>query len=54
MNAEILRKESSEITGIGAAIAAGLQVNYWNNLEEVETMVKVERTFAPKMEEEAR
>lgn len=36
MNATIVRKTSAEITGIGAAIAAGLHVRFWNNLEEVE------------------
>ena len=29
MNAQIIRKEESEITAIGAAIAAGLHVNFW-------------------------
>lgn len=34
-NAKIVRKETSEVTGIGAAIAAGLQANIWKNLDEV-------------------
>ena len=54
MNAKIIRKEESEITGIGAAIAAGIYVGYWKNLEEVENMIKVEREFKPDMTEEAR
>jgi glycerol kinase len=33
MDATIVRKEESEITGVGAAIAAGLHVGYWDNLE---------------------
>jgi glycerol kinase len=32
MNADIIRKEEKEITAIGAAIAAGLQVKYWASL----------------------
>jgi glycerol kinase len=54
MNAKIVRKTESEITGIGAAIAAGIQVGYWKNLEEVENMIKVERVFTPNITEEAR
>ena len=54
MNAQIVRKESSEITGIGAAIAAGLHVKYWANLEEVEHKIKIEKEFSPKMEQAAR
>ena len=54
MNAKIVRKEEKEITGIGAAIAAGIHVGYWKNLEEVENMIKVEREFTPNMTEELR
>lgn len=54
MDATIVRKEESEITGIGAAIAAGIQVGYWKNLEEVESMIKIEREFKPNMDEAAR
>ncbi len=39
MNAVIVRKEEQEITGVGVAIAAGLYVNYWDSLEEVEHMI---------------
>lgn len=49
MDATIVRKEESEITGIGAAIAAGIHVKYWSSLEEVENMIKIEREFKPDM-----
>ena len=39
MNAVIVRKEEQEITGVGVAIAAGLFVNYWESLDEVEHMI---------------
>ena len=39
MDATIVRKEEQEITAIGAAIAAGLYVKFWNNLEEVENKI---------------
>ena len=54
MNATIVRKETAEITGIGAAIAAGLHVSFWNNLEECENKIHINREFVPNMEEEAR
>ena len=54
MNATIVRKESAEITGIGAAIAAGLHVSFWNNLEECENKIHIEKEFNPNMSEEAR
>jgi len=50
MNAKIIRKEESEITAIGAAIAAGLYVKYWANLEEVENKIKIDRVFKPDVE----
>ena len=52
--AKIVRKQESEITGIGAAIAAGLQVKQWKNLEEVESKIGIEREFKPNMSEEDR
>ena len=54
MDATIVRKEESEITGIGAAIAAGIYVKYWSSLEEVENVIKIEREFKPNMSEESR
>ena len=54
MDAQIVRKEESEITGVGAAIAAGLHVKFWDNLEEVENKIKVERVFSPDMSKEDR
>ena len=54
MNAEIMRKEEQEITAVGAAIAAGLHVKYWETLSDVENKIKVERTFSPTMDQSAR
>jgi len=50
MDAEIMRKEEQEITAVGAAIAAGLYVKYWENLEEVENKIKIEKVFKPDVE----
>jgi glycerol kinase len=43
MNAIIERKDESEITGVGAAIAAGLYIKYWENLDEVVDKIKVSK-----------
>ena len=54
MDAEIMKKEESEITGAGAAIAAGLHVKFWESLEEVEHKIKIKQTFKPNMDSAAR
>lgn len=54
INAEIVRKQEKEITSCGAAIAAGLKVDYWSSLEEVESLIQIEKKFSPNMSEEAR
>ena len=38
-NLEIVRKKVTEVTGIGAAIAAGLRVKFWGDLWEVECKI---------------
>ena len=43
MDAVIVRKEEQEITSIGAAIAAGLYVKFWNNLSDVDNKIAIER-----------
>ena len=50
MGAKIVRKEESEITGVGAAIAAGLHVGLWSSLDDVENKIKVDRVFEPNMD----
>ena len=54
MNAEIVRKQEKEITSIGAAIAAGLQVKFWGSLEDVESKIQIERVFTPSISDAAR
>lgn len=49
MDATIVRKQEQEITGIGAAIAAGLHVKYWSNLDQVDNMINIDREFKPDM-----
>ena len=35
----IVRKKETEVTGIGAAIAAGLHAGFWSNIHEVEVKI---------------
>eukprot|EP00347_Sterkiella_histriomuscorum_P018516 403345212 len=51
---QIERKKESEITGIGAAIAAGLKVGYWKDLKEVESKVQIDKVFTPQLDESLR
>lgn len=53
-DAEIVRKEEKEITSIGAAIAAGLHVKFWQSTDDVKSKIKIEREFKPEMSEENR
>jgi len=39
MNADIIRKQEKEITSIGAAIAAGLKVKFWDSISDVESKI---------------
>jgi glycerol kinase len=49
-----VRKQESEITGIGAAIAAGLHVGQWSSLAEVESKIGIEKEFEPSMSDDDR
>lgn len=53
-NADIIRKQEKEITGVGAAIAAGLEVKFWDSLDDVESKILVDRVFTPKISTEER
>lgn len=53
--ADILQKDVNrpkiiETTGLGAAYLAGLATGYWNNKEELQQYMKIERTFTNSME----
>jgi glycerol kinase len=49
-----VRKKEHEVSGIGAAIAAGLKVGMWENLDEVQKMLKIDREFNTTVGEEER
>ncbi|AHF79704.1 glycerol kinase GlpK [Thermococcus paralvinellae] len=50
----VIRPVVQETTALGAAYLAGLAVNYWESLEEIRDLWKVERVFEPKMDEKER
>jgi len=47
INAQIERKAEKEITAVGAAIAAGLSVGFWKELDDVRARIQVEAVFSP-------
>ncbi|WP_297457903.1 glycerol kinase GlpK [Thermococcus sp.] len=54
LNRRVVRPVVKETTALGAAYLAGLAVDYWESLEEIERLWKVEKIFEPKMDEETR
>lgn len=53
-NSPVERPECVETTAVGAAYLAGLAVGFWKDKSEVIANSRIERTFAPSMEEEKR
>ena len=47
LNTETVRPEITETTALGAAYLAGLAVGYWDSMEEIEEIWKVEKEFQP-------
>ncbi|WP_297063050.1 glycerol kinase GlpK [Thermococcus sp.] len=54
LNRRVVRPVVKETTALGAAYLAGLAVDYWESLEEIERLWKVEKIFEPKMDEKTR
>ncbi|AWU39405.1 glycerol kinase [Blattabacterium punctulatus CPU2] len=48
LNVKVVKSKISELTAAGAAYLAGLAVNYWNSLEEIQDNWKMEQIFEPK------
>ena len=47
LRANVIRPDVTETTAIGAAYLAGLAVGYWQNVEEIESQWKLNRSFQP-------
>lgn len=54
LDTRVVRPTVVETTALGAAYLAGLAVNYWSSLEEIQHQWKMERVFSPSMDEEKR
>ena len=54
IDAKIERKVEKEITGLGAAIAAGLKVGVWDSVEEIKSKIALDRVFKPERSAEWR
>ncbi len=54
LNRRVVRPVVKETTALGAAYLAGLAVDYWESLEEIESLWKAEKVFEPGMDEETR
>ncbi|MCW3779289.1 glycerol kinase GlpK [Levilactobacillus namurensis] len=54
LNTPVQRSSDEETTALGAAIAAGLAVGYWQDLEEVKQIRQAGRLFTPDMTSERR
>jgi glycerol kinase len=50
----IERNSSLELTGMGAALIAGISSGFWPNSAELSGLVNLERTFSPRMKDEER
>jgi glycerol kinase len=54
IGAKVIRPAITETTALGAAYMAGLAVGFWENLDEIIKLWKVDRIFEPKWSEEKR
>lgn len=54
MNLKVKRPHVMETTALGAAYLAGMQVNYWKDVDEIIKHKKDDTVFYPKMQEEKR
>jgi glycerol kinase len=49
---EVVRCNIEEISALGAAFMAGLACGFWNDLEQIKSLRKVDKTFTPAMSSE--
>jgi glycerol kinase len=50
----VVRSETEELSALGAAWMAGLELGWWNSVKELELLVREPVTFVPKMVTEER
>ncbi|MCZ2800393.1 glycerol kinase GlpK [Vibrio alginolyticus] len=54
LNTEVHRPQVTEVTALGAAYLAGLAVDYWDSIDELQNKAVLDRTFEPHDDEEKR
>ena len=47
LQGNVVRSNIEEISALGATLLAGLAVGLWNDLDEIEALRKVDKTFSP-------
>jgi len=47
LQTNIVKTEISEVTALGAAFLAGLAVGYWENYEEIESLMTIDKLYKP-------
>ena len=50
----VIRPKILETTALGAAYLAGLAVQFWNSLEELKALGKIDKVYQPQMDEKTR
>ncbi|NNE27012.1 MAG: glycerol kinase GlpK [Saprospiraceae bacterium] len=51
IEANVVRPAVLESTALGAAFLAGLEVGFWDSIDDLKALLKVDKTFKPKMNE---
>lgn len=54
INVDVVRPRSIESTALGVAYLAGLEVDFWRDIDEIKSNWKAERTFTPAMDKKKR
>jgi glycerol kinase len=54
LNCKVVRPKITETTALGAAYLAGLAVEYWKNVEEIQQQWQVDKLFSPEMNDDKR
>ncbi|MDP6936127.1 MAG: glycerol kinase GlpK [Candidatus Marinimicrobia bacterium] len=54
LNLHIVRPENIESTALGAAFLAGLQSGFWENSDELKSLLQTDREFSSQMDEDSR
>ncbi len=54
LGVQVVRPKVSETTALGASYAAGLAVDFWNNLDDLRKNWGIDKTWQPQMDRETR